>query len=119
VKRNIVVEKSFDFAVNIVGVCRSLERKREFVLARQLLKSGTSIGANVNEAIQGQSRADFIAKMNIALKEAQETEYWLKLLKETKTIEEQEYKELNDECQAIKKILSSIILSTRENNEKK
>ena len=81
---NAVVDKSKAFAIRIVKMYRYLrEEKREFVLSTQVLRSGTSIGANVKEAIRGQSTADFIAKMNIALKEASEAEYWLELLKET------------------------------------
>ena len=84
---NVVVDKSRAFAVRIVKMSRYLqEGKHEFVLSKQALRSGTSIGANVKEAIRGQSTTDFIAKMNIALKEAGETEYWLELLAETSYI---------------------------------
>ena len=80
-QNNVIVEKSFDFAVRIVNLCKHLRRnKKEFVLSKQVLRCGTSIGANVAEAQRGQSRADFAAKMNIALKEANETQYWLRLL---------------------------------------
>ena len=85
---NIIVVKSKDFAIRIVKLYKYLNKnKKEYVLSKQLLKSGTSIGANVKEAIRGQSKPDFYAKMNIALKEASETEYWLEILKETEYID--------------------------------
>jgi len=76
-KENVIVEKTFQFALKIVAFCELLEENRKYVLARQLLKSGTSIGANVREAQNAESKADFIHKMKIAAKEADETEYWL------------------------------------------
>ena len=78
-KENIIVEKSFKFALEIVLYCETLEENKKFVISRQLLRSGTSIGANVREAQNAESKADFIHKMKIALKEADETEYWLML----------------------------------------
>jgi four helix bundle protein len=83
-KKNVIKEKSFEFAVEIVYLYKVLAEKREFVLSRQLLRSGTSIGANVREAEQAESKADFVHKLSISLKEANETEYWLDLLYETK-----------------------------------
>ena len=81
---NIIVDKSFDFAVRIVNLNKYLyNEQKEYVLSKQLLRSGTSIGANVSEAERAQSKADFISKMSIALKEANETNYWLKLLYKT------------------------------------
>ena len=81
---NIIVDKSFDFAVRIVNLNKYLNNEqKEYVLSKQLLRSGTSIGANVSEAERAQSKADFISKMSIALKEANETNYWLKLLYKT------------------------------------
>jgi four helix bundle protein len=81
---NVVKDKSYKFAVRVVGLYKYLaNEKKEYVLSRQLLRAGTSIGANIKEATQAESRADFIHKMAIALKEASETEYWLELLKET------------------------------------
>mgnify|MGYP003552390142 FL=1 len=82
-KRNVIKEKSFEFAKEIVYLYKNLADKKEFVLSRQLLKSGTSIGANIREAEHAQSKADFINKLSISLKEANETEYWLDLLYET------------------------------------
>ena len=87
-KKNIVKEKSFLFAIEIVGLYKVLAERKEFVLSRQMLRSGTSIGANIREAEQAQSKADFIHKLSISLKEANETEYWLDLLFETQYISE-------------------------------
>ena len=88
-KENVIVEKSKSFALRIIRLYRYLcGEKNEYILSKQLLRSGTSIGANVKEAIRGQSKADFYAKMNISLKEASETEYWLELLHESGYIEE-------------------------------
>ena len=106
---NIIVVKSKDFAIRIVKLYKYLnENKKEYVLSRQLLKSGTSIGANVKEAIRGQTKPDFYAKMNVALKEASETEYWLEILKETGYIDETSFKSIYSDCQEILKILMSI-----------
>jgi len=81
VKENIIADKTFKFALRIIDVYKELvNSKKEYVLSKQLLRAGTSIGANVNEAIEAQSKADFIHKLSIALKEARETEYWIKLL---------------------------------------
>lgn len=79
-KKNLICDKSFDFALRIVKLYKYLCDKKEFVMSKQLLRSGTSIGANVKEAVQGQSKRDFLSKMNIALKEASEVEYWIELL---------------------------------------
>ena len=107
--QNIIVVKSKDFAIRIIMLYRYLnENKKEYVLSKQLLKSGTSIGANVKEAIRGQSKPDFYAKMNIALKEASETEYWLEILKETEYIDDVSFKSIYADCQEILKILMSI-----------
>src|SRR5215471_818617 len=81
---NVVREKSFAFALEIISLYKQLQREKEFVLSKQMLRSGTSIGANVEEALAGQSRRDFLAKMAIASKEAQETRYWLVLLQQSK-----------------------------------
>ncbi len=79
-RHSILQEKSFLFAIHIVGFCRDLSQQKEFVLAKQLLKSGTSIGANVEEAMHAQSRPDFISKLSISYKEAAEADFWLRLL---------------------------------------
>ena len=112
---NIVEEKSFHFAVRIVRLCKYLrENKKEYVLSKQLLRSGTSIGANIAEAQQAQSRADFLSKINIALKEAAESEYWLRLLHATDYLEEHEFRSIYDDCAQVKKLLVAIVKTTRE-----
>lgn len=111
---NIVEQKSFDFAVRIVKLYKHLnESKKEFVLSKQLLRSGTSIGANVAEAEQAQNRADFVSKMNIALKETVETNYWIRVLSATEYLTEEESKSIIADCVELKKILSSIVLSSK------
>lgn len=106
---NIIETKSFDFAVRIVKMCRYLaEEKKEHVLSKQLLRSGTSIGANVAEAEHGQSRADFVAKMTISLKEANETYYWLRLIYKTDLINEKAFRSMENEIKEIISILTAI-----------
>lgn len=83
---NIIQKKSFDFALKIIELYKELVIQKEFILSKQLLRSGTSIGANVEEALAGQSKKDFIAKMSLASKEARETKYWLKLLQESQIV---------------------------------
>ena len=113
-KDNVVLEKSFDFAVRIVNLYKYLcDTKKEITLSRQLLRSGTSIGANVHEATNGQSRKDFLAKMYIAFKEATETEYWIKLLLKTEYLRTKEGESILADCVEIKKILNSIIKTTK------
>ena len=90
------------------------ESKNEYILSKQLLRSGTSIGANIKEAIRGQSKADFAAKMNISLKEASETEYWLELLHETGYLTEKEFKNIIAECIELIKLLTSIVKNTKK-----
>lgn len=115
-KNNIIQEKSFDFAIHIVNLYKHLkEDKKEYVLSKQMLRSGTSIGANIEEAIGGQSKKDFIAKLQISLKEARETHYWLRLLKATNYLTENETKNILKECQDIKNILTAILKSTKQN----
>lgn len=106
---NIIVDKSKGFALRIIRLYQYLKNeKSEFVLSKQLLRSGTSIGANVKEAIRGQSRADFYAKLNISLKEASETEYWLELLHESEYIEEKAFNSIYADCQELIKLLVAI-----------
>ena len=108
-KDNVIVDKSKMFAVRIIKMYQYLcDEKKEFVLSKQILRSGTSIGANVKEAVRGQSKADFYSKMNIALKESSETEYWLELLYETGYVSEQQFQSIYPDCQEIIKILMSI-----------
>lgn len=111
---NIIEQKSFEFAVRIVNLYKHLnETKKESVLSKQLLKSGTSIGANVAEAEQAQSKPDFISKMSIALKEASETKYWIRLLTSTSYLTEAESASILNDCVELEKILVSIIKSTK------
>lgn len=115
--KNPIVFKSQDFAVRIAKLYRYLaENKKEYVMSKQLLKSGTSIGANVFEAVEGQSRADFRSKINIALKEANETLYWIVILRKSEYLTEIEYNSLYPEAEELKRILVSIVKSTGENN---
>ena len=110
---NSIESKSFKFAVRIVNLYKHLtENKKEFVLSKQILRGGTSIGANVSEAQKGQSKSDFNAKMNIALKEANETEYWLRLLYETDYISEKEFNSIEPEVKEIIAILVAICKKT-------
>ncbi len=109
-KPNVIVDKSKSFAVRIIHLYKYLtSEKSEYVLSKQILRSGTSIGANVKEAIRGQSKADFHAKMNIALKEASETEYWLELLVETDYISKTQFDSIYEDIQEILKLLVSIV----------
>ena len=110
---NILVDLSMDFSVDIVNMCDMLKGKS--VLTNQILRSGTSIGANIHEANYAHSRADFISKMQIALKECYETEYWLKLFVRTKIITEDMYKKLKNDCGKIRKILISSINTAKSN----
>ncbi len=114
-----IEERSFDFAVRIVKLKDYLfEHIKEYDLGRQVLRSGTSIAANVAEAQQAQSQADFLTKMNIALKECTETKYWLRLLKATEKLTEHEAKSIYDECVEIEKILYAIVRTTKNNLQK-
>ena len=112
---NIVEEKSFCFAVRIVNLCKYLQtEKKEFVLSKQLLRSRTSIGANVAEAQQAQSRADFLSKLNIALKEAAEAKYWLRLLRATEYLTEGQFESVYHDNVELEKILVSIVKTTKQ-----
>lgn len=114
-QKRIIVDKSFDFAVRIVKLYRYLcDEKKEFVLSKQLLRSGTSIGANVSEAQRGQSKNDFYAKYAIALKEASETEYWIKLLNATDYLSEKEFLSLYSDINEIISILVTICNSKKD-----
>lgn len=116
-KENIIQQKSFAFAIRVVNAYKYLtEQKKEFVLSKQLLRSGTSIGANVEEAVGGQSKKDFIAKKSIAYKEARETKYWINLLTATGYLDEKLSKTLLDDAKELCKILSSILLTSKQNN---
>ena len=106
---NVIVDKSKAFALRIIKLYQFLTaRQKEYVMSKQVLRSGTSIGANVKEAVRGQSKADFYAKMNIALKEASETEYWLELLYESGYIENDAFESMYSDCNELISILVSI-----------
>lgn len=112
---SIIADKSFDFAIDIVDLYKKLStNNKNYVLLNQILRSGTSIGANVKEGLRGQSKKDFLAKMYIALKEADETEYWILLLVETGFIENDLGNEILNKCREISKILNSIIKTTKK-----
>jgi len=114
-KDNVIKTKSYLFAVRIVNLYKFLtEEKKEFVMSKQLLRSGTSIGANVREAEQAESKADFIHKLSIALKEANETEYWLDLLQETKFLNNSEYIGIQIDIKELLKLLTSIIKASKQ-----
>ncbi len=116
-KNNLVKDKSFEFAIHIVKFCNILKSERkETNISRQLLRSGTSIGANVREAINAQSTPDFIHKLSISQKECDETIYWLDLLNATGYMNEQEYNMLSKEAESLLRIIKSIILTTKSNN---
>jgi four helix bundle protein len=116
-KENIISDKSFLFAKRIVKLYLYLKKdKKEFDLARQILKSGTSIGANVEEAIGGFSRKDFSAKFGIAYKEARETNYWLRLLHDTGFIDSKIFNSMNSDCEELLKIIGSILKTIRNTN---
>ena len=110
---NIVKDKSRNFALRIIKLYKYLcEEKKEFVLSKQILRSGTSVGANIVEAHNAMSKREFISKMNISLKEAAETEYWLDLLQASDYIVEKEFNSINADCNEIKSLLVAIIKTT-------
>jgi four helix bundle protein len=113
---NPVQTKSYAFAVRVVRLYQHLAAtKKEYVLSKQVLRAGTSIGANVEEAIGGQSRADFISKLGIAYKEARETSYWLRLLKDTNYLTETEFQSIHADVEELCRIIGSIQKSTKAN----
>ena len=116
-EENLILQKSKAFALRIIKLSQYLnDEKKEYVLSRQVLKSGTSIGANVKEAVRAQSTADFLSKMQIALKEASETEYWLELLTESEYITGNAADSVLQDCREIIRIITSIVRTTKENN---
>ena len=118
VRENVIIKKSFAFSVRIVNLNKYLsQEKKEYVISKQIYKSGTSIGANVAEAQRAQSTADFVAKMKIALKEASETQYWLQLLYETKYITEKEFTSIHNDLVEILKILTAICKHYPQSNQ--
>jgi len=116
-KENIIVDKSFAFAVRIVKMYQHIsETKREFVLSKQVLRSGTSIGANIQEGIQGMSTRDFEHKLSIALKEADETLYWLRLLHATDYLSTSEFDSISTDGKELCKLLTAILKTSRNNH---
>ena len=111
---NIIQQKTFAFAIKIINLCKYLcDEKRELVLSKKLLKSVTSIGANVEEAIGSQSDNDFLSKMSIAYKESRETLYWLKLLFETKYLDKEQFEDLHNEAEELCKIIGKIQITMK------
>ncbi len=112
---NIVLDKTYQFSIRIILLCKRLnEESKEYVLSKQLLRSGTSIGANTEEAVGGISKKDFIAKLSIAYKEARETHYWLRLLRDTDIINNEEALSMIRDCDEILRIVYSIIKSSKK-----
>ncbi|WP_243844172.1 four helix bundle protein [Thermonema lapsum] len=119
VRENIVMNKSYAFALRVINLYKYLtSEKKEFVLSKQLLRSGTAIGALIKESEHAQSKADFISKMNIALKEANETAYWLHLLKDSDFISEKEFESIYSDSEELLKLLVSIVKSSKKNLKK-
>jgi four helix bundle protein len=114
---NIIQIKSFEFGVKIISLYVSLKKDQDFIISKQVLRAGTSIGANVNEAIEAQSRKDFIHKMSLALKESRETLYWISLLKATKK-SHGNLDEMITQLEEIIRILTKIILTSKSNLNK-
>src|SRR3972149_1903158 len=116
-KDNVVKEKSFSFSLDIINLYKELTQQKEFIISKQLLRSGTSIGANIEEASAAQTKKDFIAKMAIASKEARETRYWLRLLQQSKIVNFDFSMYLNS-IEELIKILTSIVKTSQSNNKK-
>ncbi|MBI2269820.1 MAG: four helix bundle protein [Bacteroidetes bacterium] len=112
-KDNLILDKTFDFALKIISLYKILTSKNEYVLSKQILRAGTSVGANVEEAVGGHSKKDFVAKMIIAYKEARETRYWLRLLERSQLVKH-DYTSFLSEIQDIINILTAIIKSSKE-----
>ena len=118
--KSIVGNKAYAFALKMIKVYKYLtQEQREFVLSKQALRSGTAIGALTREAEHAQSKADFISKMNIALKEASETAYWLMLLKDSDYMNKEMFESIHQDCDELIRILVSIVKSSKEKHEKK
>ena len=114
----LIQKKSRDFAIRIIECYKYLcDKKSEYVLSKQLLRCGTSIGANAHEAVNAQSRADFISKYSISLKEANETAYWLDILQATNYIENEQFESLNDECDELIKLLTSALKKLKQGDK--
>lgn len=113
-QNKLILDKSIAFSIRIINLSKYLsDKKKEFIISKQIIRSGTSIGANISEAYCASSKKDFISKFYISFKEANETLYWLILLKETKYITHVQYKSLNDECNELIKLISSTIKTSK------
>ena len=117
-KRNLIREKTYKFSLQIIALYKQLKDQNEYVLSKQILRSGTSIGANTEEATAAQSRKDFISKMSIASKEARETNYWLRLLRDSKLLKDVDYDEILTKSEEIIRILTSIVKSSQKTSNK-
>ena len=116
---SVIAEKSFQFAVRVVRLYQYMcNEKREFVMSKQFLRCGTSIGANVHEALQAQGKRDFLSKINISLKEAYETQYWIKLLHATDYLEDKHKESMLNDCKELTNMLVSAVKTTKKNLEK-
>ena len=114
-QNSIIKDKSYKFALRIVNLYRYLtENKKEFVLSKQVLRSGTSIGANIEESLGGQSRKDFFSKLTIAYKEARETHYWIRILRDSDYISEKQAKSILKDIEDILKIVAKIQITTKK-----
>ena len=117
---NPLIAKSLDFSVRIVNLCKCLRDDRhESIMSKQILRSGTSIGANASEAIAAESADDFVHKLTISLKEANETKYWILLLHRTQYISDEEFRSIMSDCQELRKLIGSIVSSTKRNRRNK
>ncbi|MGG9960358.1 four helix bundle protein [Ferruginibacter sp. SUN106] len=113
--KSIISNKAYSFALKVIEAYKNLvQEKREFIISKQFLRSGTSIGANINEALSSESKRDFVHKLSISLKEGRETIYWLNLLHDTGYLQVNQYEVLNNLCAEILKMLTSIIKTTKE-----
>ena len=114
--KNVIQQKTYNFALSVIDLYKKMKLQNEFILSKQLLRSGTSIGANVEEATAAQSRRDFISKMSIASKEARETNYWLRLLRDSKLCKAIDYGDYIDKSEEIIRILTSIVKTSQRNH---
>ena len=114
--KNKLLDLSMDFAIDIINLVKMLKNKHEFIISEQIGKSGTSIGANISEAQYAQGLKDFVSKLEIALKEASETGYWLELLYRTKYIDDKTYKKLSSKCTSLRAMLVASCRTAKENN---
>ena len=118
-KDNKLIELSMDFSVDIINLVKHLKSNHESVIANQIGRSGTSIGANIHEAQYAQGKKDFVSKLEIALKEASETGYWIEILHRTSYIDDQQYKALSDKCSALRVMLVSSCKTVKDNQNNK